>query len=222
MTNPLRRYADLRKLFSPGRASDFIQWAKYALKPGDLVVIWCRVSGYTQHRRKNLRDQEQSLRRYAEARGAIVIDVVSVVESGFESWSLSDAARIAQKHGAKVLAETTDRYIRHPMFHSRLRPHLQPLETHFRTNFHFLKDRATFMTVEDPDAPLSKCRGRQIKRGQQAKNRKGGRPCEKKQRRTNLAPRAREMNRAGSSIRQIATALKVPSSTIFDWLESVK
>lgn len=225
MTQRMRRIVDLRLHFRTGKASKYIKWALLELKPGDRVVLWCRVSSCKQKRKKNLRDQERSLRRYVEKRGGIVVDVVAVVESGWNAWSLCDAVSLAEELGAKVLAESTDRFIRHPDYHSELRPHLQPLEIHFQNNLSFAQGRAILMTVVYPDKSLSKCKGYQIKRGLREKGSKVGRPPKtkplaKKRMRAELAPKARAMHEAGDSVRQIAKALGVSSSTVWDWIET--
>ena len=64
-------------------------------------------------------DQEKNLRQKAKKIGAIVVDTVKHVGSGTDPYWLAPYVEKANRCGAKLLAETTDRLVRHPGYHSR-------------------------------------------------------------------------------------------------------
>lgn len=216
-----RRYTDTSVVFGPGKASDYIKPFE-SLGIGDKVVICCRVSERKQKRTQNLDDQERNLRRTAEQAGLVVVAVLRYVRSGFDPCWLVLAARIAKRHGATILAETTCRLVRNQHFHSSVRPNAQPTEEELR-NLASWTDGVPLATHLAPDASPYESRSYHRKRGQWAKGRKGGRPRiatpgYKKRRRVELLPRAMELHQEGESLRSIEVELKVPFTTIRDWI----
>ena len=157
-----------------GTASDYIAPFS-ALVPGDRVIIICRVSTRTQGKNGNLVDQKRFLRRELENLGCKIIGVVAYSESGFDPYWLGQAVRQAKASNAKLVAETTDRFIRHPLYHSKRNPDAQARETDLG-NLEDATDGVPLVTFLHPDASPTDVRSHQRKRGQQQKNRKGGRP----------------------------------------------
>lgn len=157
----------------PGTASHHIRHA--ALSPGDKVILICRVSTCQQDRNGNLLDQRVNLQRIAEQAGATVVDVLAVAASGFNPDWLFPATVQAMRTGAILLAESTDRFIRNSEFHSAKRPNLQATERELR-HLEILTEGVPLMTVLDPDSTPATVRSFQRKRGQSAKNSRGGRP----------------------------------------------
>lgn len=118
-----RKRVSAKKWAVPGKASNYI--VHDCNRPGDKVILCCRVSSHEQNRRRNLEDQETNLRREMEKRGAVVVHVRKYEGSGVDPIWPAGAAAMAKEQGAKLVAETTDRFIRHPSYHSKKRPDLQ-------------------------------------------------------------------------------------------------
>ena len=61
-----RKAAFRRRWLETGNASNYVSLAANVVRPGDKIVIHCRVSGHVQDRNGNLADQEANLRTKAE------------------------------------------------------------------------------------------------------------------------------------------------------------
>jgi transcriptional regulator with XRE-family HTH domain len=199
----------------PGNVSKYIRHAATEIRPGDKVVLACRESGRAQ--RKNMRRQIAGLRHAARALGATVVDLAPPhVGSGAEPYWLVSAARIARAHGAKILAESTDRLIRHPGYHSEewfeARARACDLE-----ELAFITEGVVLATLVAPDADAAEVRAYQSKRGSRATARPATRPGQLRRRRQELLPRVLEMLSDGQSIRQIARVLNLPRRTARRW-----
>jgi hypothetical protein len=228
----LRKRTSDRRL-QRGRASDCIKHAVEELHSGDKVVVCCRVSGHTQRLKKNLADQELNLRNRAVERGAMVVGVVRHVGSGTDPYWLARAVVLAKETGAKLFAESTDRFVRHPGYHSNEGPDWQARETDLE-DLEFWADGVTLVTDLHPDALPEEVRFYQQNRGQVAKQNKGGRPPkgdrpakrEWKKRRLAWINQARDMRWEGLSLRSIADRLNamgdgfppVTAKTVWNWL----
>lgn len=124
----------IEKLFQPGDASKYITYD--GIQDGDRVVLYCRVSTRQQNHSGNLDAQEQYLKTEMAKRGAKVVQVVKYVGSGFEPLRLPLAVKYAEQHRAKIVAISTDRFIRNEYFKStgtkserNARANLKGLET---------------------------------------------------------------------------------------------
>ena len=172
-----RQQAFVRYWLTPGRASEYIEHATEEIKPGNRVVLCCRVSGHVQEKNKNLADQEKHLRERAKRLGAEVAEVVSYQGPGADPYPywLVRARLLAERHGAKLLAETTDRLVRHPLYHSANHPDLQAREADLREMQRLTKG-IIIATDLNPDASPEEVRSYQRKRGQEMKGNCGGRP----------------------------------------------
>lgn len=214
-----------RRSMQPGKASKYIRSIE-AIQPGDKVVLWLRVSTHWQE--DNLDDQEANLRRVAEKRGATVVDVVRHTGSSCAGERaredlldrLADAAELARQHGAKLLAESTNRLVRPTWFDSKL-PKAQATELDLRDLRH-ATEGVVLVTHLDPDATPGQEREYHTKRGQREKGRKGGRPAQpkaghKKRRREEWLPYVVGWLEDGWTLGQIAKATGLPRATVQDW-----
>jgi hypothetical protein len=145
--------------------------AKWQPSPGQRVVLCCRVSWVNQHRRGNLTDQESYLRQIAESQGMIVVGVVKYVGSDWDPIWLSRAAHIAQQHGAILVAECANRFIRHLAYAGEdwLDNVAREVELDELRSY---TEGVPLATLVPPGAPS---RSALIKRGQTCKGRRGGR-----------------------------------------------
>jgi hypothetical protein len=207
----------------PGNARDFI--THDGIRPGDRVVLCCRVSTRQQDHTGNLTAHERHLRAEIAARRANVVGVVRHVGSGFDPLWVGRAAYIAKRHNAKIVAIATDRLIRHPDYKStgtryerNARACTEDLE-----DLNRYADGVELVTLTDPDATLADCMAVHKKIGQHAKGRKGGRPGKnppgyKKERRLRNQSQVFWMRAVGYPVRQIARILDQPESTVRRWV----
>jgi hypothetical protein len=222
-----RKRAFARRWLERGDANKYISHACDEIQQGDKVVLVCRVSTCGQNRSKNLTDQEAHLRQKMDRLGANVVGTVNHEGSGCDPSWLSQAATMAKKHGAKLLAETTDRLVRNPLYHSAERPNLQARESDLQ-DLHYWTCGVSLLTDLPPNASPSDVRGYQRRRGQAMKGNRGGRPLNRKWKARRLARivLAQEMRRDGLSLRGIAQALNdsgdgfddVTTMTVYNWL----
>jgi hypothetical protein len=88
---------------------------------------------------------------------------------------LRAAIRRAKKEGAIIVAESTDRFIRSKAFHTKNNPGAQPTQDEFLM-LQRKADGVQLATILPPDTPWREVRGHQSRRGQNGKQRRGGRP----------------------------------------------
>ncbi len=212
-------------LCTAGTASNYIRDFKL-IQRGTKVVLCLRVSGCTQQQNKNLDDSESFLRKELEQIGAIVVGVIRHVGSGWDPEWLLPAVRLGKKHGAVLLAESTDRFIRNPYYHSRFWQNGQASELDLQYLRRTVGD-ATLVTWLHPDATPAEIRSHQRKRGQEAKGNKGGRPKKKKagykkELREEWKPQVLLMHREGNSIPDIMRITKLKRRTIYNWIKESK
>ncbi len=208
------------------RASDFIHDLADLAGAGTVtaVVLWCRVSARVQARTGNASDQEANLRRALQRLGIPVVAAFLHVGPGWDlhGGRLAQAVQRAREHGAILVAETTDRFLRHPGYHSRENPDARPTEAQFR-ELARLAGGVVLATHLDPDASPAEVRRYQALRGQQAKGSRGGRPKlheagYKKRRRERLRPAVLRLWQSGRSVREIARRVRVPQTTVHNWI----
>jgi DNA invertase Pin-like site-specific DNA recombinase len=221
-----KRRLAVRRL-EPGTASNYIRHLPALLKAGlvSCVVLYCRVSGWAQFRRGNAEDQEAYLRQLLEPLGIEVVEVFKEVGPGWDLCrsQISEAIASARKHGAVVLAESPDRFLRSEHFHSKENQDALPTEAQFE-ELGRLADGVVLATYLPPDATPAEVRSYQRKRGQQIKNRKGGRPPKeqpgyKTRRREEWLPTVLRLHAKGMSQRGIHRRTKVARTTIQRWLQ---
>lgn len=207
----------VRNPYSPGTASDFIR--PFAVKRGNRVVLYCRISWDNKHKDKKLDRQERALRRAVERAGGTVVEVVRETGSGYFTGSdwLEYAAALAEDHGATILALTRNRFIRRSKHNWSGAPTVEA--------YYHLRDRTAGMTLQtlaDPDATEAEQKSLLTKLGRKETGNTGGRRAAgyKKERREGKRPRVLRMVDAGLPIRSAAKKVKVPESTARLWVRS--
>jgi DNA invertase Pin-like site-specific DNA recombinase len=202
----------------PGRASHFID-SFDMIERGDRIILACRVSWRDQ--KANLPEQRDGLHRAADAVGAKIVGEFSCVHSGKDPSWLRDAVRLAQRHGAAILARDTSRFIRHPSF---------DLEKNFRflprdCDFERLRDwtgDVRLVTFLDPDATREEINAF-LARGNQ-----GGRPAKRTygQRWDDLDPATQakiiRMLAAEASLHYVAKVFGRKRATVQNWRERLR
>lgn len=133
---------------------------------GAHCVICCRVSGGEKKRKRSLRYSEKHLREAVSRHGSQTVGVVSYIGSGFEPYWLVRAARLAREHGAILLAETPNRFIRHRGYHSVRWFDAQARECELE-ELACVTEGVTLATLMQPDATAGEERSYATKRGKQ-------------------------------------------------------
>ncbi len=219
-------YSNPKARVLPGKASNYITCM------GDLdgvhtCFLVCRVSTKQQDHTGNLGGQTDFLSKVACRASWEVLEVVRHVGSGIDPHWLQEWAQKAKEKGAVLLAESTDRFIRHAHFQSSdsVFSDMQADEQDLQR----LK-KATrgviLVTVYDPDSPPESIRSSQRKRGQAAKENSGGRPEKKITRRELKEGNIEQVvswYRGGFSTREISRKLAlqkvtVSHKTVWKWL----
>jgi DNA invertase Pin-like site-specific DNA recombinase len=203
----------------PGEARRLIK-PMNDLEPGQKVVLCCRVSSHKQRSDQNLADSEANLRREAEQRQLVVVGTYRHVGSGWDRGWLCLAADKAKEHGATLLAESTDRFARHPIYHSSKCPNVRA-RTSDLDDLRWWTIGVPLATVIHPDAAASEVRSYQRRRGQHEKSSFGGRPGlpgYKKRLRQKKLPKVLELKERGASLRKIVAKTRLAKSTIADWI----
>jgi hypothetical protein len=226
LTEAIKR--KIKSKSKPAKASKYIHHldAYHRRHPDMPALIWCRVSGRTQHRKDNLRTQEKVLRRKLKARGIPVVGVCHEVGSGWikgkERAGLVEAVLKALKYAnTAIVAISTDRFLRSRGFTTN-EPDLTPSEEEFE-ELKKLTGDVPLVTYLDPDMHPRKVRGFQSKWGQKAKGNKGGPPLKKspgykKRRRLRNLPRVLRLQKGGKNPSQIAVRTGIARSTVCDWI----
>jgi DNA invertase Pin-like site-specific DNA recombinase len=220
----LRRIEERYPKSLPGKASDYIAHFKELAQkhPHMKVILYARVSARTQDHNGNLDEQLASLRKAVQPHK--VISEFKTVESGWqrEHLSLQGAAEMALEVGAVVVAESADRFLRSEKFDTKKNPSILPTVAEYE-KLKKIVGVATLATIAPPDNPWKANRGLQTKRGQTAKDNKGGRPLKvesgyKKNRRKKKLPIVARLYRQGLRVSEIVVTTSVPRSTIVDWI----
>ena len=129
----------------------------FKIEPGDKVIIFCHVSIGPQEDKMNFDDQQRFLKREVERRGGVVLGILAVATSGKDPIRLRSAVALAKRKGAILLAESIDRFIRHPGHHSKTDPDLQARHTDLASLSHAAKD-VVLMTFLDPETTPGEAR----------------------------------------------------------------
>lgn len=212
-------YASPSRRLAAGKASNFIKPIE-EFPAGTRVVLWERVSKRAQGRNgQNIHDQDLNLWTQAQELGLKVVGVFDHEGSGFgaNSWTLlHKAAAYAARHDAILFAETTPRLIRHPAFHTKLWPDAQARDADLQV----LPTNVVIATDLHPDASPKEVRAYDRRRGQQMKNRKGGRPkAPGYKKRIRLRMKAKVIGlHPELSQREIAKQTGVPRATVQRWI----
>ncbi len=172
------RYTDGRKWaeaqWKAGKASRYIH--KFdELKPGDRVWLVLCVSRGEQE--KNLDDQQAYLTKAVEDAGGVVVGATWYIGSRFDSAiPIVMARKLAKRRKAKyLLAESTDRFVRHADFRTNDKKRKQYRATESQLQYlHREAGALRLMTYVDPDATAEQVHSHRTKRGQWAKGNRGG------------------------------------------------
>ncbi len=234
-TNPIRRNKTISIQRWLDRDKERGEVTNYILSignlvQGDKVILCCRVSNYKQDHSKNLDDQEANLLEVVRQRGAEVIGTFKHVWDGKDPVWLSKAVELGTIHGAKLLAETTDRFIRHPDYHSKNYPNAQAR----KEDLDFLKTftgNAMLVTHLPPNSNPGQVRSYHIKRGRDQKigkvPKKPKEQGKRKQRKELLMPLIMSLHKKGLSSRKIEarvieeTGIKISHMTISIWIKNL-
>ncbi len=208
---------------TPAKASDYIAHID-DLEPG-LVVPYGRVSRRQQQRKGKLNHQIADLTSELERRGHDVTDGFKETASGWadDRTTLQLAILEAERVGAVVMAESADRFIRHPEFNPKTNPDILPTVYEFE-RLMIEAANVQLATLHHPDTHWKIVRSLQTKRGQRGSGHRGGRPAErfpKKARRLVKKPKAIALRKQGFSYRRIGRDLGVAWSTIRNWTETI-
>jgi DNA invertase Pin-like site-specific DNA recombinase len=227
-TQKERRRMAARRLNSPvAIPSNYLHRLKRLIQRGVVIEVgrYSRVSesGAQQHR-KNYLDQWRKLRKGIKKLGAKVGKAFWDVDYGcnVDRPGLKNAIAWAKaKPGRILVAETTDRWLRHPEF-GRSNLKALPTEAQFEELLE-LADGVLLATLWHPDLPPGKVRSRQIKRGHSEKGNRGGRPRtetpgDKKRWREKKLPLVLYWHKREGSRREIAAATGVPFNTVARWI----
>jgi hypothetical protein len=224
-TKPRRREGAKRKPSPPAIASKYL--IRLETLPADVTIgRWCRVSERgSQKTDHNLDGQDDNLRAEIEKRGAKVGKTFSHIGHGddIDNGDLAAAIEWAQAKPKRVLlAETTDRWVRHEDYGTRNRE-VKPTVAQFK-KLRRLAGGVTLATVLDPDATRKEVESYQKKRGQRAKGNKGGRPKKAKYKRLDeLAEnKLRWAAGMGLSVSKTAKLMRCSRSTAQSRLEKAK
>jgi hypothetical protein len=213
-------------------------------------------SGPTPCHRGSLNRQKKELTTYIEQRGGVIVHVVERVvpgwlpegdedewiEPGSENmkefregklrWAkiLEDAARLALREGAALVARDVDRLVRSTHYrshHKRL-----PLLWKAQANRHELLELqdctlgVPLMTLVDPDAPPEEQKAEVSSIGVKHSTKKNGRPPKKrrgpyttKAERDAKLPRMRELRQQGMTVRDIGAAVDLSFQSVGRWLK---
>lgn len=210
-----------------GTASNYIRHFVAEAYLGMKVVLCCRVSRRAQNRTGNLANQLANLEFIAASAGCVVVEKFCHVGSGNDPFWLIEVTEFALAHGAALLAEATDRFIRNQYYHSNTFPDAQATKGELET-LQWHTEGITLMTVLPPDASPKEVKSYQRKRGQMQKGRKGGRTKKRKQRIYPLETKAKgiRMHDHGFSYQDVADFLTehtkdlVPRSTVQGWVRA--
>ena len=148
------------------------------------VVLLCRVSNEKQEQQGNLDDQMNDaiakLRKpgFRLGRDLFVFDAVESSRIQDDRLLLEWAVAFARERGAILVAVHRDRFIRSSSFDGRTKTEAPTIGEYVQLKR--LAGDVPLATILHPDDPAT--RSKQIKRGQQAKGRKGGRPMKSEQR----------------------------------------
>lgn len=195
------------------------------IKNGDRIVLYCRVSHRNQYMKGNLDSQVKHLTAKMVERGAFIIDIVRHVGNGEDPWSVWQAAKIAKTAAAKIVAVSTDRFVRNPDFTLAGAPWQRVARANAEAIEALLKyaDGCPLVTLLPPDTPLDQVMKHHQQVARTIKGNHGGRPRKrrpgyKKEIRQKMRPRVLKLHSNGVAMRQIAKSLKLSPSTVRSWV----
>jgi DNA invertase Pin-like site-specific DNA recombinase len=205
-----------------GNASLFI--LPWQFKPNTRVVIYVRVSTRQQDHKNNLDSQIQKLKNAVAASKGIVVKIVTYIGSGFDPWKVGYAAEIARKHNAIIVAESTDRLIRSPNYHSVTNPNARARTFDLESLAEATRG-ISLMTLHHPDESLKKVRSAQIFRGIKNKRSTTTKPGDRARIRVEWEAKLAELNKEGMGYKRLRkllhseTGVWIGLTTIGRWVK---
>lgn len=206
---------------SVGRPSAVVK--KLEVVPGQEYIAISRVSSRQQKLNGDLDDQDWYVTKHITDRGGKVIDHVKHLGKGPNLEWLKEASNIALNRRAILVAESTDRYVRHPDAYQgrknqRLLPRTEDIE-----RLRKMLNGAKATTILNPEAEIEEVWAHQHNRGIEAKRINGRNKDKyngyKNDIRNEKLSRAIWLRNKGRSIQQIANKLGEKKPTIQKWLE---
>ena len=174
-------------LWTPGIASEFINYLPdLPAQEGRIVVLYCRVSTEKQEKRGNLDEQtDDAIRRlrqmgFRPGRTLFIFDGVESSRIHDHRILLERALAFARERNGILVALSRDRFIRCSSFGRGVPKEVEPPRIAEYMQLRDLAGGVALATILHPDDPA--VRSEQVKRGQRAKGRKGGRPPTPEQR----------------------------------------
>lgn len=221
-------YHECSRGFQSGNAGGCIK--PFECSQGDPFIIVARKS----NKGHNLDSQFQAVESAILKAGGIVVDGIKVdmtsaviTDDRRESRSdvksrdhwlriLAQAAELARAVGATIIAESTDRLIRHREYSTRGAANkLQASESDLADLLNAVGE-VPLMTLIDPDATPAQVRSAQTKRGNP------GRRISKEAQKALDRAEVLKLRKQGMSQRAIAKKTRVPRATIQRWLAAHK
>jgi hypothetical protein len=142
-----------------------------------------------------------------KAKGAVIIGVFDRVGSGFDPAWLIRPAALARQHGARLVAESTSRFIRNRLYHSRKNWKAQATEPELEDLARWTRG-VVLVTALDPDASPEQERDYESNR-RGGKDRGGETPLNRDQfRERDWLPLALNLAAAGMHLRPIALKIE--------------
>jgi DNA invertase Pin-like site-specific DNA recombinase len=219
---PTRKYATERieALRTFARCSNFVFYIG-DIAPFSLLVLYVRES--TRSQRLNLPYQNAYLKNEVEKLGFVVVEIFEEIGSGWVDGrpEFERAVLKAQSMRAVLVAACMDRFRRCWRYQTECET--PPLNLFEMKRLMTEADGVRLATLIHPDAPRSVVRSEQTKWGQAGRGNYGGRPVRrfpKKEKRLAKKPQAVDMRKAGLSYGQISRALRIPRSTVRDWIKN--
>jgi hypothetical protein len=192
-------------------ACDYIHlWT--SLLPGSKVVLCYRVSCSEQDRQNTQAGQIAWLRYKALPLNLDIVDVRGDVVSGYKPEWLEPVARLARRHNATMIFESTDRAIRHPDY-TKTEQTVQLGPSDFE-NLRRITDGVPIATWLHPDATPEMIRSHQTHRG--AWWQEVQKPSV---RRRLFLPSVLALHSSGLSNSRIRTATGIHMTTLCRWID---
>lgn len=182
------------------------------------AILYGRVSSREQATHGNLQNQIDSLRTHAARSRVRVLATCTDEKPGWRMGrpGLLKAFRLARETGAYVLAEGVDRFLRPKGYNPKdkstwTRPDYE--------RFGRIAHGVTCVTWKHPAATDGEQQSAHIKRGQEQKGHKGGRPVKLSQAewRDLMRPQVIQSKKQGFGYCEIAKALGMSSQTVWRW-----
>lgn len=176
------------------------------------AIPLCRVSGKMQESKGNLDDQEAFIRKHLERLGITILPAFRWTGKGKETERmLHEAVTEAKRERAVLVPESFDRMMRSQKFDTSFGRNAKATPEELQ-RVHEILDGVKAYTVYHPDLSASEVISLQTKRGQTAKENRGGHPRNRKNFRERWMEEVFDMHIEGFSLREISSFISQRSS----------